>query len=97
MFTIDNQDAGREKSVSSPISRRGMLGVSFSAAIGSLAMASPLAAAPYFSSLDFGPQFVVRKVCHSGRHTQVDLGFRVNGRPFTTQLRSIDNRTWRPV
>ena len=88
----------RERHQSFSVTRRGLLRIGFSSGILSLGLAaSPLLAGPSMPKFDFGPQYHVQNVYRSGRDTHVKLKFKVNGRAFTTHLRSADERTWRPV
>ena len=61
------------------------------------AVSVPCLAAVARPVLNFGENYTVKKVFELGRYTHVELGFRVNGRFFTTHLRSSDRKVWRPV
>ena len=80
------------------LKRRQLLHAGLSGAVVALvAVGTPcFAAAPQLAH-DFGPNYSVHDVYQLGRQTYVELGFRVNGRSFTTRLRSSDQKVWRPV
>ena len=81
-------------------SRRQMLRLTFFGALIPLAMpASLLALAVDNPSRDFGfgPEYTVLQVRNNLQGIQVLLEFQVNGRSFTTQLKSVDGHVWRPV
>ena len=98
MFASVKEDTLERTTASFAVTRRRLLCVGFSGAVASLGMAAnPLLAGSSLPHVDFGPEYFVQNVYRSGLGTHVELGFRVNGRPFTTRLRSTDGRTWRPV
>lgn len=80
------------------LKRRQLLHAGLSGAVlAMVAVATPSLAAPPALMHDFGPNYSVQNVYQLGRHTHVELGFKVNGRFFTTRLVSTDGNTWRPV
>lgn len=99
MFAPMENEIGLERNHGScEVTRRRLLGVGLSGTVAALGMAvSPCFAGTSSRNLDFGPQYSVHNVYQIGEHTHVELGFRVNGRPFRMHLRSTDGRIWRTV
>ena len=80
------------------LKRRQLLHAGLSGAVVAMvAIGTPCLAATPKLAHDFGPNYSVQDIYQLGRQTHVELGFQVNGRSFTTRLRSIDQKVWRPV
>ena len=79
--------------------RRQLLLAGFSGVVVAMtAIATPcFAAAVPALKHDFGPELSVQDVYKVGSYTHVKWGFQVNGRSFSTRLRSADGNIWRPV
>jgi hypothetical protein len=81
-------------------SRRRMLRIAFFGGLVPLVLPTALIAFVASNNprdLDFGPNYDVLEVSNTVAGTEVLLGFQVNGRSFSTRLKSIDGRVWRPV
>ena len=94
-----NLTTDRDSRTSHTVSRRRMLHVGCAGAAISLMPTGLIASAADDTAqqFDFGPQYSVLNVRKNTAGTQVQLGFRVNGRSFRMVLKSADGRVWRPV